>query len=519
MTTTCAPADTSVSTRPSVLFVDLDDTLVRTDLLAETVVKAAKQFPLELMSTVPTLLHGRAAFKSAVARIATPDVTQLPYRTDVLEELQRQSRAGISLVLATASPQPWAQAVADHLGIFDAVLASDEHRNLKGRHKLVAIRDYATREHHSAWAYMGDSTSDLPIFAEADQGYLVTSSRDLETRARQAASGRLSVLRQSRSSWRDVAKALRPHQWAKNVLVFVPMILAHAFTWGHVFSALLAWICFSCVASGVYVLNDLLDVESDRRHPRKCRRPFASARLPLSAGPPLVVSLLIVGATLAVATLPTKFVLLLGVYWGLTTLYSAWLKNKLILDVMVLAGLYTLRVIAGGAAVNVPVSEWLMAFSMFLFTSLAFAKRYAELSRLADDCALQLSTERERGVAATGASEAVPGGTPAVSAKPHGRSYRVEDIGLIESLGPTSGYLSVLVLALYINGPQVSTLYRNGWVLWYVCPVLLYWITRLWFVAKRRKLSEDPVVFALRDGVSQFTGLVVGVLMYIAIAL
>lgn len=507
MTITCSPIELVETSALSVLFVDLDDTLIKTDLLHEALVKAVKQCPQSLPKALGGLLKGRAQFKNALATAVTPDVATIPYRRDVIEFLEEQVKSGTKLVLATASPRAWAEAVASHLGFFEDVIASDEHRNLKGSEKLTAIREYVEHNHHQTWGYVGDSKSDLPIFAASDHAYLVTASSGMETKADKVAAGKLSVIRQQKASWRDVAKALRPHQWAKNILVFVPMVLAHAFSLPQIFCAFLAWVCFSCVASSVYLLNDMLDVESDRRHPRKSRRPFASARLPLAAGPPLMIGLLIAGGSLAAATLPIKFLLLLGAYWALTTLYSVWLKSKLILDVMALAGLYTLRVIAGGAAVDVPVSEWLMAFSMFFFTSLAFAKRYAELSRLESE-----SRETSPGTSDT----AVASGS--TTDKPHGRGYRVEDIGMIESLGPTSGYLSVLVLALYINGPQVTTLYRNGWALWYICPALLYWITRLWFVAKRRKLSEDPVVFALRDGVSLLTGGVVALLMYIAIA-
>lgn len=514
MTITCSPIELVETSAPSVLFVDLDDTLIKTDLLHEAFVKAVKQCPQSLPKTLGGLLKGRAEFKNAMAAIVTPDVASIPYRRDVIAFLEEQVKLGTTLVLATASPRAWAEAVAGHLGLFDDVIASDEHRNLKGDEKLRAIQDYVEQHHHESWGYMGDSKADLPIFAATDHAYLVTYSNRMEAKANKVAGDKLTVIHQQRSSWRDVAKALRPHQWAKNILVFVPLVLAHAFSLSQICCAFLAWVCFSCVASSVYLLNDMLDVESDRRHPRKCRRPFASAKLPLAAGPPLVMGLLFAGGALAVATLPIKFVLLLGAYWALTTLYSVWLKSKLILDVMALAGLYTLRVIAGGAAVDVPVSEWLMAFSMFFFTSLAFAKRYAELSRL------ELESRESIHEPSSAAVVEASAGTPASSTdKPHGRGYRVEDIGMIESLGPTSGYLSVLVLALYINGPQVATLYRNGWALWYICPALLYWITRLWFVAKRRKLSEDPVVFALRDGVSLLTGGVVACLMYIAIVL
>lgn len=494
---------------PTVLFVDLDDTLIKTDLLAEAVVKSAKNNPLGLLRALWSLTQGRAAFKDAMARIVTPDVTHLPYQTEVLKLLEQQHNDGVTLVLATASPRPWADAIAAHLGIFDAVLASEDGRNLKGSRKLAAIQEYCRQEHHESWGYVGDSAADLPIFAESDQAYLVSRSRRLQAKTNRVTSGHLSVLSQSRTTWKDVAKALRPHQWAKNILVFVPMILAHAFAAPQILATFLAWVCFSCVASSVYILNDMLDVEADRRHPRKCRRPFASGKLPLLVGPLMATSLLGIGIAVAATALPVKFLLLLCGYWCLTTLYSVWLKHKLILDVMVLAGLYTLRVIAGGAAVNLPVTEWLMAFSMFLFTSLAFAKRYAELTRLLDESVAAGAKPVMDEVASSSES----------TLKPFGRSYRLEDIGMIESIGPTSGYLAVLVMALYINSTQGTALYRNGWTLWYICPVLMYWITRLWIIAKRRKLSEDPVVFALKDRVSHLLGVVVAGLLYVAVVL
>lgn len=508
---------TAATTPIEVLFVDLDHTLISTDLLAESFVKAVKQSPMELPRAMSALVRGRAAMKAELAKLVTPDVTVLPYNPAVIEFLRQQKEAGVKLVLATASPMTWARAVADHLGLFDDVLASDSDRNLKGRHKRQALCDYAKDAGYLSWGYIGDSAADLPIFQVADQSYMVSYSRSLERRANRAASGHLAVLSRSPFSLRAVIKAMRPHQWVKNLLVFVPMVLAHAFGWQQIAAVVLAWLCFSCVASGVYILNDMLDVESDRHHPKKRNRPFASAKLSLTAGIPLFFGLTAAGMGLAAVTLPVKFTVLLFGYFCLTTLYSVYLKNKLILDVMVLAGLYTLRVIAGGAAVDVPVSEWLMAFSIFLFTSLAFAKRYAELSRVRD----KMENDRWISTGSAAQEELLEGDVKRLSApdstRLHGRSYRVGDLGLIENLGPTSGYMSVLVLALYINSPQVASLYHNGSILWYVCPLVMYWITRLWFVAKRGKLSEDPIVFALKDGVSLLTGLLVLIVMVTAI--
>jgi len=282
--------------------------------------------------------------------------------------------------------------------------------------------------------------------------------------------------------WQAVLAVLRPVQWVKNVLVFVPLLTSHnVFHLPLVLAALRAFVCFSLCASAAYVLNDLADIHSDRRHPVKQNRPFASGDLSVRWGLWLAVGLLVPAFALTLLTLPVGFSGALGVYFATTCLYSFRAKRIAMLDVLLLAGLYTIRVIAGGLATGIVVSEWLMAFSMFLFVSLAFAKRYAELERLL--------REGEAGAS--------------------GRGYCVGDIGLIESMGPASGYIAVLVLALYVNGEQMKLLYRSPWPLWLICPVLMYWISRLWFKAKRGELNEDPIVFALRDRVSLALGVAI----------
>lgn len=281
----------------------------------------------------------------------------------------------------------------------------------------------------------------------------------------------------------SVLTALRPHQWVKNVLVIVPLVTSHQLTDpSKVLAALAAFVAFCLCASGGYVVNDLLDREADRAHPVKRRRPFASGRLSVSAGVVLAVALPLAALGVAAGIGSARFVAALAAYCAVSLLYSAWLKQKLLLDVIVLAGLYTHRVIAGAVAIDVPLSPWLLAFSMFLFLSLAFVKRYAELTR-ADGL---------------GAGSDIAGASRSASR----RNYTPSDLGMIESVGPTGGYLAVLVLALYVNSDQVRTLYRNPAALWLLCPILMYWITRMWFIAKRRALDDDPIVFALRDRVS-----------------
>ena len=286
-----------------------------------------------------------------------------------------------------------------------------------------------------------------------------------------------------------VVRALRPQQWLKNILLFLPLVFAHELgDLGKLACALIAFIAFSACASSVYVMNDLFDLDADRRHPKKKRRPFASGDLPLSTGIPLAGSAAGFGLFLATTTLPIEFVGVLVLYMAVTSLYSFWLKRKVLVDVITLAGLYVLRLQAGGVAADVVVSEWLMVFSMFMFTSLAFVKRFAELRRL--------SAEQMDEAA--------------------GRGYLVSDQPLVESMGLTSGYLSVLVFALYVNGETAKTLYQHIWALWLIGPLLLYWISRVWLLARRGLLSEDPVVFAVSDRISLLVGMMAALLLIVA---
>jgi 4-hydroxybenzoate polyprenyltransferase len=286
---------------------------------------------------------------------------------------------------------------------------------------------------------------------------------------------------------RPLFLVLRPHQWTKNLLLFAPLVLAHDFAWGTLANALLAMFCFCCCASGVYVINDLVDLASDRQHPQKRRRPFAAGALDLALAGPLVAGLALVGFGAAIL-LPWSFLVTLAVYVATSLTYTLWLKREPMADVLVLAGLYTTRLVAGGSATGVPVSEWLLAFSMFVFVSLALAKRHAELARLARE-----------GASATA-----------------GRGYLVCDQALIGSLGPASGYLAVLVLALYLNSDKVRELYAHRAVLWLMCPLLLYWLSRLWLLANRGDLNEDPVVFAITDRASIAVAVVASLILLAA---
>ena len=475
---------------PPVLFVDLDGTLIKTDLFLESLLLAVRRQPRVLWQLPSMLRRGIAFFKRVIAERAMPDATQLPYREDVLAFIGQEKAAGTRVVLATGSDAACAQQVAKYLGVFDDVLASDGVTNLTGRRKRRAIQDYCQQHRFTEYAYVGDSHADVPVWRTAARVYCVAPSAGLLGAMRRRDQVPSIVFADSLARWSPVLQVMRPQQWVKNLLLFVPLVLAHEiFNLPKLLSAVLAFVVFSLCASSVYVLNDLFDMEDDRHHPKKRRRPFAAGTLPVRWGPPLTAALSAVGLLIANLALPGPFVAAVIGYLLLTTAYSFDLKRRTMLDVITLSGLYSLRIFAGGLATGVVISEWLLMFSMFLFTSLAFVKRYAELSRLARE-----GTDTARG-----------------------RGYSVGDLSVIESMGTTSSYLAVLVMALYLKSDIAPTLYRQVWALWLICPLLLYWVSRLWILAKRGTLCEDPVVFATTDRVSLLVGASVVALLGVAV--
>jgi 4-hydroxybenzoate polyprenyltransferase/phosphoserine phosphatase len=481
--------ETSLATAAAVpLFVDLDGTLIAGDVTYESVLGGIRRNPAIIPGLPWHLLRGRAALKRALASEVLPDVRLLPFRKEVLHFLREQRWAGRRVILATASDRRYADAIAKEVGLFDDVLASDGRINLKGPNKLAAIRQYCQEHGFSQFAYAGDALADIPIWKEAAEVHVVSPGPLVRAAVRQLKKP-IQVHGTRRGLTLAALRAMRPQQWIKNLLLFLPLLLAHQ--WGNfekVLACVIGFVAFSACASAVYVLNDMFDVEADRHHPTKRRRPFASGALPVHYGPLLSLGLAVFGVGISLWLLPVEFAGCMGLYILANLLYSSWLKRKLAIDVIVLAGMYALRVVAGGLATQVEVSEWLAAFSIFLFTSLAFAKRYSELARLADE-------EIER---------------------PRGRGYMVSDLSLIESIGPTSGYLAVLVFALYINNPNVSELYARPAALWLICPLLMYWVTRLWFAVKRGELNEDPLLYAVRDRVSILVGVLMAILAFIA---
>ena len=462
--------------RPLVL--DLDGTVSRTDTLVEALLRLAARAPLRLLALLPVLMTaGRAAFKRRVAREAPLDPGSLVFNEEVLELARAARAAGRPVLLVTAADWDVADSVARHLDLFDAVYASDGAVNLKAEAKA---RFLVQRFGAGGFDYVGDAAADLPVWREAGTSFVVAPSARLRARAR-AVSGDLREVGArpgAAARMRVWLRALRVHQWAKNVLVFVPMVAAHRIDMRTFSHAALAFTAFSLCASSVYLLNDLLDLPHDRRHASKRRRPFASGALDITQAPPLIAVSLVAGFAIALL-LPLRFVLMLVIYYACTLGYSLVLKRLPIWDVMMLAGLYTLRVFAGSAACGIGMSPWLLAFSMFLFFCLAVVKRQTEL----------VQHVRE------GRGEALGG-----------RGYLPEDLDMLRSMATSSGYMAVLVMALYVNSPDVLALYRHPAALWVLCPILLFWVSRVLMLSHRGLMNDDPVVFALRDRLSLLVG-------------
>lgn len=452
------------------LCVDLDGTLIAGDCLWEGLVRLAFRNPLRLIGAFLRLFAGRAAFKAAVAFGADLDPAGLPYRSEVLDWLAQERANGRRLVLATAADRRVAEAVARHLGLFDEVLCSDGAVNLGSQAKRDTL---VKRFGEGGFDYVGDhGRKDLPVFEASGGGVLVAAPDALTERL--AAMGTPVLRRFPGEGFGPLVllKALRVHQWVKNLLVLVPLITAHLLldlgAWG---SSVLAFLAFSLLASGTYLVNDLHDLANDRRHPSKRRRPLASGRLPIPGGLTIAVGLIGAGIAIGSLLLPFAFLVVLLGYLGLTLSYSFILKKRLLVDVVGLALLYTIRIVAGAAAVVVPLSPWLLMFSLFIFTSLAFLKRYVELRR---------TQPSEGGLIA-------------------GRAYSPQDAAIIRSIGPACGLLSVLVLGLYVQSPQVEGLYRSPELLWLLMPLMVYWVSRIWFLAERGVVDDDPVEFAVKD--------------------
>ncbi len=474
------------------LCVDLDGTLVKTDTLVDSVLALARQNPRAILQIPGWLAQGKAAFKQHVTQAVTLDVAGLPYNKPLLEYLFHQHAAGRPIFLATAADRGLADRIALHHPIFEDVLASDGAHNLAGGNKLAAFR----QRFGERFSYIGNARPDVPILTACLEPMVANPTASLMSGLHAAKVVPARIFRDRQPPLKAWLKAIRLHQWAKNVLVFLPFLLAHAWAGataiGGIAGVVTAFLAFGLCASATYIVNDLLDIEADRRHHSKRRRPFAAGNLSAFSGIAVIVLFLAVSAALALALpslaarfgaplhSPFRFAIWLVVYAVTTTAYSLALKRVVMVDVIVLAGLYTVRIFAGGAAGDVPVSEWLGGFSVFFFLSLAFIKRFAELESL-----------KKRDKAPT-----------------NGRGYLLDDIEQLRAFGTSAAYASVVVLLVYISNLDTH-LYRHPGRLWFLLPVLLLWTSQLWLLASRGELNEDPVVYAITDKRSLLLGVVV----------
>ena len=468
------------------LCVDLDGTLIQTDSLLESCLRLISQQPLILLLMPFWLLYGKAGFKQKVSQRVELSADSLPFNTNLLKYLTQQRLHNRHLVLVTAANIKIAKMITAHLNIFDEVIASDKVLNLSGKNKAKAL---VNKFGDKGFVYAGNANVDLDVWQHSAAAIVVNGSAALMTKAKKLTSIEKVFPKAEKNIVKVILKAIRVHQWAKNMLIFTALILSHNwFNNDSIQLSILAFFSFCFAASSIYLINDLLDLEADRKHQTKKYRPLASGTLSIQSAI-FMIPVLLGFSYLFASFINLDFILILTVYLILTTAYSLFLKPIALLDVITLTSLYTIRIIAGATAINVPLSYWLLAFSMFIFLSLALIKRYSELKNLIQK-----------------------GQTSAMA-----RDYHVDDLPAVSLFGISSGYISVLVLVFYTHDLQAGTLYTSPDWLWFVAIAVLYWISRMWLLTFRGQMNEDPVLFAIHDRNSYVVSLIVAISLYLAL--
>lgn len=451
------------------LCVDCDNTLIATDLLFEACFLLLKQDPVKLFFLPFWLLKGKAYLKKRLSEFVTFEWDSLPYRPETLELIEKARQENRKIVLATASPTIWAQGIADHLKCFTEIFATEKNINLSRHHKAALL---AEKFGDQGFDYVGDSKDDIAVWRKSNVATIVNHRKSLVDKISTILGRNLVHIQSEKPTFLSYVKALRVYQWLKNALIFVPLLAAHEFgNFSLLGKAIYAFIAFSCCASSVYILNDLLDLASDRKHKKKSKRPFAAGTIPILHGAILIPVLLAISLFISISYLPPLFTFTIVLYYLMTIAYSGKLKQQVIVDIILLAALYTIRVLAGSAATNIEPSFWLLLFSLFTFLSLALVKRYSEMSMV---------IEQNQSMAS-------------------GRGYYTQDLIVLISLGASSAMCSVMVFALYINSPETSLMYPSKYWLWGVVPFILYWNCRLWMKTHRKEIPDDPVLFAVYD--------------------
>ncbi len=464
---TATGTQTAKTSRP-VLCVDLDGTLIRGNLLWECVLLLAKARPAKLLWLPLWLMSGRAHLKRRLAERVHLDPARLPYRQEVVDLLRQERAEGRRTVLVTAADRGLADSVARYLGLFDEVHGSDDEKNLKGADKAAFLQQ---RFSECGFDYVGDSAADREVWRKARGAYVV--GNDLRSQQAREGTPVKAVFADPPRSFSSWVNALRGHHWAKNLLLFLPLALSHKLGVAPILRTLCGFLLYGSCASGLYILNDLLDLHSDRDHPWKKARPFASGEISIPQG--LFASLLLLSIAMGFGfALKPGFGLALLGYAGLTMWYSLTLKRVALLDVFVLSSFYSFRIIAGAIISKTPLSQWFLAFSLFFFLSLAVAKRYSELVHAKD----------------------------LINSGKSGRGYREDDRELLLSLGIGSSFAAVIILSLYVHSQEVRVLYSSPEFLFLLCPIILYWLSQIWLLAHRGELRDDPVTLAVHDRVS-----------------
>jgi 4-hydroxybenzoate polyprenyltransferase/phosphoserine phosphatase len=465
------------------LIVDLDGTLLQTDLLIESFWSVISHDFFAGIMAILSLRKGRAAFKRYLARKSNIDVNTLPYNQNVIDYIKEWNSTGGIALLVTATDQHIADRIGEHLHLFDKVYGSDGQTNLKGTEKATFL---CKRFGSKNFTYMGDSTADFAVWEHASKIITVNAATKIKKKADRKFE-KVEHINTTTSKFYIYFKALRPHQWTKNLLVFIPLLAGQQFTAKAILQSLFAFIAFSVIASGVYIINDLFDLQHDRQHPEKRNRPIASGNISIVNA--MVISLLLLFVGLVSASLiNTNFLIISLLYLLITMAYSISLKRLIIIDICFLSIFYTLRLLAGSMASEVPLSFWLTAFSVFFFFSLASIKRLDELVDLKSKGGLKIN----------------------------GRGYHITDIPIISQIATASGLTAVLVMALYLNSEEVIALYALPEVLWGICMVLLFWMNRFIILANRGKIHGDPIVFSMKDRISYYSGIITLSLIIIA---
>ncbi len=452
------------------LIVDVDGTLIHTDLLYEAVLSLIRKNPLQFIRCLLLLFKSKALFKEQIFQHTDLDFERLPYNQELLEFLKKEKYKGRNLMLATASPISAAQEISKVHPLFDEVFGTLNNINLKGANKRNIL---VSRFGRGNFDYIGNSNSDTVIFSVSRYSYLVNPGTSL-TKKVQRVSFIKKIWQSKKATLKDYCKELRLYQWVKNILIFVPLLTSHSFY--SINSIMLtsgAFIAFGLLASSGYLINDIFDINSDRNHPKKFQRPVASGKISIPNAIFLSVFLFASGALIAVNISDTFFYTGIS-YYLISVSYSLFFKKLALYDVFLLACLYSIRVFAGSVAIQVSLSFWLFAFSAFIFLSLAFLKRYTEMITIGDQQTL----------------------------KKQNRGYSYEDTSSLQIMGIISSFLAIIVFALYINSPDVMKLYANPSRLWFICFLLLFWISHIWLKTSRGKMTNDPIVFALKDTTS-----------------